>query len=568
MSKYQNIESINTALPKLLQTTPAGADLWEDEHEQMQVHLCGKNAGEFLTSRRPNEDKDVMDYRTKIFEYITLNVFQRAVNSNGKIFQSSNYSWKVSDRTDAIIKQMKFNGTSFENYIFNDVLQFDYEDANGYLVWLPSGQGIYDAKQKVTPTPELVYSSQVIYIDDEYFIWQNEKDTYCTITKDGYYKHVKIIKDKKEKYELYPIYPHKFGFIPAFELKGIAAKEEIEKNVYIQYYKSFFSHALSVANECCRQFSDWQAIMVQNGFPFRVEDGSPCDHPGCMNGIVSDKSGEAKCPKCLGTGVAPIARSPYGRYLRVKNSLVSGEQQTAEPVSFVSPNVDIIDNSYKSWIELRKQTEEALYLYNIDEAQSGEAKAIDRDEQYAFLTKISDNLFDNILYNSLLCIDRYLFIGSKDVPTIIKPTNFVIKTEGDLIDEYGTLNTNKLPVSFRNLTLKDLSKKRFINDANNQKAIEFLMVYDILFSESSDEVNMIKASGCLPNEVFIRHFYAYSELAKIMDAKKQDFANMTYDSIKALMETAMQQYYDAVKPKEVYTPENTGTEEGNKTEIT
>ena len=136
--------------------------------------------------------------------------------------------------------------------------------------------------------------------------------------------------------------------------------------------------------------------MTMSAFPYREEVAEDCDHPKCRDGLILDveTGNTASCSKCNGTGYI-INRSPYGVFIRAKsNPALDGNTNLSDPVvRFISPPVDIIKYSGEAWQDLLKKAEESLHLLHVVEAQSGVAKAIDREEQYSFLIKISNNIF-------------------------------------------------------------------------------------------------------------------------------------------------------------------------------
>ena len=76
------------------------------------------------------------------------------------------------------------------------------EDANGLLVWMPSGEGLTNPSEKVQVKPVLVYSENIVQMDDDHvtFYQPNESvlinqggvdvkgKVYYTLTKTHIYR--------------------------------------------------------------------------------------------------------------------------------------------------------------------------------------------------------------------------------------------------------------------------------------------------------------------------------------------------------------------------------------------
>ena len=73
---------------------------------------------------------------------------------------------------------------------------------------------------------------------------------------------------------------------------------------------------------------------------------------------------------------------------------------------------------------------------------------IDREDSFSQLTKISNNIFDEIIFKSLLFIEKYRNVVQPMNPVIVKPISFSMKTEDDLIDELNKLTDKNAPIAF------------------------------------------------------------------------------------------------------------------------
>jgi hypothetical protein len=519
-----NIEDINIILTDK-KYRPDYYHEWYDVRETMFVHTRGKKPGKILTERRPNEDPEIKKYREMIYEPITKGSIQKAIDKLYRIFQNANFSIQVSDELNAYLSTVKFNENFFYSYIQKFVVPRMIEDPNGWIVWIPVGEGLVNPSVKVDVEPLIVSTEQIKYLDKNHITWLDEKEksrikksnkyvneglVYYTLTDLGFYKHIQYGDDRKLQFEIIPVYMHNIGKVPGCVLGGDLTPEK--------YFESYFSAFVPFANEAIRQYSDWQGVMTTSAFPYREEVGETCDAKGCRDGIIYDSENEEHdmCRRCNGTGRI-VSRSPYGVFIREKgNAAFTGETGSDPLVRFISPPVDIIQYSGDAWQTLLKKAEDALHLNMIDEAQSGVAKIIDREDSFAQLTKISNNIFDEIIYKSLVYVEAYRNVTNPQAPNIIKPISFSMKTEWDLMQEIINLTDRNAPVSFLIETTKDLARKRFSGNKAVSRLVEVLVSYDPIYTISSkDKISMMQA-GIIEKQDVMKSLHAYKALSSIV----------------------------------------------------
>lgn len=519
-----DIEYINSQLG--FKNKPDNYDNWAKVRETMYVHTRGKNPGKILTMRRPNEDPDLHKYRLDIIEPITKGSMNRAIDKLYRLFIGANFSIQVSEELNSYLGERKFKNQYFYSYIQKYAVRRMIEDPNGWLMWIPVGEGLVNPSVKVDVDAILISSEHIKYLDEEEIVWYEPKeksevlengrrvekgDVYYTMTTTGFYKHVQYGAKSDKKFEYFLIYEHNMGMIPGIVLGGDLTDED--------YFDSYFSPFVPFGNEAIRQYSDWQGVMTTSAFPYREEVAESCDAPGCRGGAVwSENDQEHRpCKICKGTGRV-ITRSPYGVFLRDKgsNALEGNQLGDAPMVRFTSPNVDIIQYSGEAWQILLKKAEDSLYLNFIEDAQSGAAKLVDREDGYMSLTKISNNVFDEIIYKSLIYIENYRNVVSPFEPVIIKPVSFSMRTEEALIQEINQLSEKNAPVAFLVETTKDLARKRFSGNKSISRLVEVLVSYDPIYHITTKDKQMLYASGTIKKDDMIKSLFAYKTLVKIV----------------------------------------------------
>lgn len=523
---------------------------WVDVYDEMRVHTRGDSPGELFTTRRPNEDPDIYDYRMKIYQPITKGPINRSINKLHRIFMNANFSLKISEELKDYLKEKRFQKRNFFEFFHGSVTKRMIEDPNGYLAWLPSGEGLLDITKKVNVVPDLIDSNKIWFVDDEVLTWsdtttgmdaQDMPMEFFSLTKDAFYIHVR--KDN-DTYELGLIYKHDLDMIPAVVLGGVLREDMV--------FESYFNSFLPFGNEAIRQYSDWQAVNVTSAFPYRTEEFTECDYPQCGGkGWWEEDCDDCDHPKvincraCGGTGWKSH-NSPYGTFIR-KEPGPGEELNTRAMIEFTSPARDILDYSQQAWQTLLEDAKKSIFDDLIDEAQSGVAKIIDREDLHSFLSQIADNVYDHLLSKSLIILNGYRDINAKDQPEITKPTSFVVKTEGDLVEEMGVLLEKKAPMPFILETVKDLAKKRFGNNETTKSIIDFLLVYDPLFALSPEEKNMLVATNVITDEQRDKNIGAFQAINEILFDDPELFEK-PYKAVKELVDKKILELAPRIEP--------------------
>ena len=533
---------------------PKHFEEWNEVRREMYVHTRGALPAGLLKTRRPNEAVEVYNYRLEAYEPITKGAMNKAIDKLFRMFQSANFSIQVSDSLKEYLKDKKFNGEAFLTFIQKYVLRRMIEDPNGLLVWIPSGPGLDDPSIKIDVEGLIVSSEDIRFKSKDAVSWisreefstitsggkkQEEGEIYYTLTKESFFKHVQVGAKEKKSFQVFEVYRHNAGEVPAIVLGGNPTDDD--------YFESYFSPFLPFANEAIRQYSDWQGVMTMSAFPYREEVAEDCPEKGCRNGIVWDKEKEEGiiCDTCKGEGKV-FARGPYGVFVRSKGSSVfDGDKSDNQPlVRFVSPPVDIIKYSGEAWKNLLDEAQDALHLIFTKEAQSGKAKEIDREDSDAMITKISNNVFDEIIFKSLLFIEIYREIESPVQPLIVKPISFRVKTEQDLIEEINQLSDKNAPVAFQVEAAKDLARKRFSGNQSVARMVEVLVAFDPIYNVSTADKSILLANGTIKKQDIQKSLFAYKTLQELVSTEGTEFLEKPLKEIFEKMNEGMNYLFD------------------------
>ena len=547
-----DIESFHKTIDKI--KDPDLSKDWNRVRNEMFVHTRGKLPEKLLNTRRPNEDENVYKYRLEVYEPITKGSMNKAIDKLFRLFQSANYSVKVSTDLDEYLSFKRFKNEHFIGFIQKYVLRRMIEDPNALLVTIPTGEGLVNPSVKIDVDTLIVPSNNIKHISSDAVCWLQDKEksivtkggkkvkegkVYSTLTREGYFKHVQTGTAGSNKYELIEVYYHNIGNVPAVVLGGNPTVED--------YFESYFSPFLPFGNECIRQYSDWTGVMTMSAFPYREEVAEDCSAKGCRNGIVFNKETEehTTCGTCKGTGKI-FSRSPYGVFIRSKSSGVfeGGQTDNSPLVKFISPPVDIIKYSGEAWENLLRKAEEALHLIFVDEAQSGKAKEIDREESDSMLTKISNNVFDEIIFKTLLYMEKYRELNNPVEPVIVKPISFRTRTEEDLIVEINQLSDKNAPVAFQVEAAKDLAKKRFSGNKAIARMVEILVAFDPIYHVNTANKAILLANGTIKKQDIVKSLFAYKTLNEIISVEGTEFLEEPLTTIFERMDQELVRFYD------------------------
>ena len=474
---------------------------WVSVYESMAVHTRKAYPKKILETKRPNEEKPVLDYRLSVYRPITYGSMNKALDSIYRILNGITFHVNAPEQTKNFIQGKNFDGFALKTYFEKIVLKRSIEDPNGYLVWLPGGEGVENTSEKAVPTPLLVYSSQIHYKDENVFSFISDESAanggkvFYVLTKDEFYK---VVEQKENTYQPQLIYEHGIGELPVVVMGG-------DWNAY-NYYESFFAPYLAFGDEAICQFSDWQAIMVTSSFPYIEEFATECEIVVKAKDASPSDSEEIYQPQ---TELRQNHATPYGVHLR-KVGAKNDDFNTTLPVEipgrrYIHPDIEIAKYSGESWSALIDRAEDSLHLNLGQTNQSGTAKELDKEGHYSMISKIGNNFYDNIYFNSLVYIDAYYnyVAARRSAISIDKPSTFKVKTESDLVEELSVLKEKKVPSFFLTEASMDLAHKRFSGNVLALKIFEVISYTDPFSIYTIEEKTQLLLNTICSKEQFI-----------------------------------------------------------------
>lgn len=499
-----------------------------------------------LLSRHPREPEITRQWRFSQYKPFTQAPFLQVIQViTGAIFQDSGYQLTIEDKDDNdYIWGNNFEGRDLIGYL-SDKFQNIAEDPNGLFVVIPAEPYYRTTTKRIEPKVHFVHSRDIRYCPrakDE-IVFRLE-DEWWAINKMGYFRFIK----EDEQFVLHPedqpyggYYAHMTNELPVVIAGGQWNTQG--------YYDSWLNAAKPVADEFVASKSAEQLVNKEASHPFIVAASEDCPDcaggkvrycTGCSNNSESCNCGDdshwslRNCTECGGSG--QISRGPGQWQIVPIEDMAKGDS-----LKIINPDVSINTFHKENNAELYNSIMRALHLDYIEEAQSGTAKDKDMETRYQFLMRICNDLFDRLIPNICNLITALRNVTSvngsikpaKQPILIVKPTQFQIKTEQDLLNEYDTSTKAGIPDFIRKAQAEDYVDKLYGGNDVLKKKTNIINQVDVFAVSSMADIQL-----ALMNGIDHRKFQLHIELSGILDQiireKSPDwFIAATFDAVKA-----------------------------------
>jgi hypothetical protein len=530
--------------------SPKAKPFWEREYNAITRHTQKKSPGDLIKKRRPSESQEVYDYRIENFEHLTHGTFNRAIERLQEIITESSAKVVASDELENYIQTIKIDNLNIWQWLNSKVVRRMIDDSNGYIIWWPKGEGVVNPSQKVEVEPVLLLSKNVKHFSN-FISWKSNEtnpiqlgngemyagEVYYLADDTYYYKYVQTQAAGVSKYELRIHYQHNLGELPIILLGGdeISEGEGDDEKLFLT---SYFAGAVPFANEVMKNYSDHQASVITSAHAIREMEATECNHKGCEGGKIREASvGVANwktCPSCKGSGFA-VPATPYGVLIRPKKQSINGEEVSRmDALKYHTIDPANLEYQEKHWRNYLADTEKALNLLRVEDAQSGVAKEIDREGIKAMIDKIGFNFYNNIVKRSYEIIGKLRFVNQVQDVSLVLPETFRPKTESELAEELSTFKEKGSPDLIVIGAADKFIKKRFSGDKKLLKISDFLIIKDPLFIYNTDEKNMMLSNGSvdiLEAKISTKAVSIMMKIASIMG--NQAFIEASYEQLEA-----------------------------------
>lgn len=530
---------------------------------KLKVHSEGSIPDALINVRRPSESEEVKKYRNDIYVPKTQNPIQKVFNSLEKIRRSTdwNIQYKNTETPPSVTEkekleeycEKKYPGyESVTNWAFAELLRRYLVDSNSWVAIIPTNIAETTANSAVYLKPLAVVfdSSQVLNFSDDYVVLlSSDKSTYTSpqgrVTRtDGniYYiltdSHCYKFEQSSSTGDLTMTmeYRHGFGILPAFKTGGVYKERKNNETIF----DSRISSMVPSLDEAAREYSDLQAEIVQHihseKYIYTNNECTHCRGVGAIIDVSKDDGSTIECPTCKGAKVITSV-NPYGVHL-IQMGTTFEQQMPTPPIGYVQKNAEIAklqDERVKQHLFDALSTLNMEFLAETPMAQSGVAKAYDKDELNNFVNSIAEDIvriMDRVYY--FIARYRYSVVASEEaiqkmLPQINVPTKYDLLSSDTLLKEIETAKTSKVnPVIIRAMEI-DYAKKKFNTEPEVAYELAAVFLLDPLYGLTNEEKSIILANSGITE---IDYVLSCNIQAFVQKAIMENEAFIGLDSIK------------------------------------
>jgi hypothetical protein len=499
----------------------------------------------YLMTRHPREPEITRQWRYSQYRPFTKAPFGMLTDIlRGAIFQDSQYTLTLPEKEDNdYIWNNNFLNKNLITYCAEILLPALLEDPNGYIVRIPSKPWYEQTAPRVDIDIFFVNSKDLVFVGKSDVVFKRNNYAYW-ITENAIMRYAKT---DGSQYELdgRGYYATMLGRLPASIAGGIWNTEG--------YYDSYYDKAVPAANEFISSFSAEQMVDKEASHPWITQIADDCDECHGIGEVATKdyNSGTSKtisCPKCKGRKTVSVNPAD-----RIQISLEDWEKVPDGGVRINTPDTSVNKYHRDKNTQIMEMILRALNLLNIDAAQSGTAKSIDLEKLHTFISAVSNNIFDNIIYPIIRDIIAYRNVQATPtgtVPyvydfTLIKPTQFQIKTAADLLLELTESTKGNIPGYIRKKQVAEFVDKRFAGDDVFQRKTEVIAELDDLYVYTPDERMTMRTTG----EIDLQDLIFSRKLPGILDTLIRErgthwFKGAKIDEIKDLVDKLISSLLD------------------------
>ena len=491
-----------------------------------------------LLNRHPNESEALYNWRLSNYSPLSEDIFNRfLIGANGAIMQPNNYVISVDEKT-----QLYLNTYPIKEKI-TECLEFVLNNPKGYIAVIVELNGEADSSQKLNPEIEFIEEAKVVMKDTDSFAFEDDNFVYFLD------KTVQVTFNKSTEQALETI--HGFNELPVWSSDN-----------------SFTNSFVKFADELIKNFSDDGMITKQYSYPIKQVVSPQC--PKC-NGqkyeVTYDENDRSNpirsiCSSCGGHGTMSI--NPGDNYAISEEVMMKNGGVIPDYAKFITPDIGIPEYHMKRWLEFYTKCERSLRLNPlVNGVQSGDAKKEDRKDQYAFLSAISQFVFDQIrkalvyisAYNNYNnASDRY---EAQNI-IVVAPKQLDLMTDSDLVNELITIQSKTDDSMILSETQYAVMNKIYKDDNVQSKINDILYQIDELYGATGNALKSKLLSGVYDNRDKTIHEKGYKILLNLsIELTPEQFMKLDNSNIIKRFNLKL----NDVLPQGIYSPESNSLKE-------
>lgn len=410
-----------------------------------------------LFSAHPREPQITREWRKSQYRPHQQAPLLQAIDKSCSIISADNkYTLVVDDKEDNdYIWGANFEGKNLVRYVFGHFKAI-CEDPNCLFIVVPDAPAKQIRSSKVTvkiiqvPTRLISYYSrdEIIFYDSEEMLqaWYVNTNSYLRFQKNG--ENEWMHADGRNGY-----YAHMFGYLPVHFGGGIWNSHG--------YYDSYIGAAIPFCDDYVGSNSAVQMVNKEASHPFIIASADDCPDCNGMGHYQYCNSCNCSTTDCTCNNASNYllrtCMSCNGTKVKSQNpadwKVVPADQVDKKHIQLVNPDVSINKFLHDFNKDMYEGIRRALHQQYIDEAQSGTAKDIDREGERLWYQTCSNGMWYGLLEKILIDILSIRNISKSNgvikpnIPkyTLIPPTDFDLKTEYDLLDEYKKSSEAQMP---------------------------------------------------------------------------------------------------------------------------
>lgn len=510
--------------------------------------------GLLIDDRRPSESETIKEYRRKIYTSATKPTCFKVINSLKKIVKSQD--WKI-DYSKSKPSPRVSDDESMENYcendypIFGSIENWLYSygmkeimvDPNGAIVVMPLSFEV-ESNEYLKPFASYIHSNDILdFKQNHYIVFKSNMMSEYKVGDRIVKEPIIVVMDtmsmwyaKKTssnmEYTVELMYNHNFGDVPAI-LGGGIYREIVDET---PLFDSFMSPMLPSLDVTARESSDLDAEVVQHIYSTMwYMAGENC---GSCSGVgkVKKNGKQIVCPDCHGAGV--MQKTPY-KDIVIKKSMFDNTNIPTPPAGYVNKPTEIVtlqDTRIKNHLTNALSAINMEFLSQTPMAESGIAKAVDRDELNNFVYGVAYHMVENVLkpiykftaewrYSSIIQNEKAI---DDMLPMIAIPERYDLLSEEMLLDNISKANQSDVDAVIISEMQIDYINKKFRENTDVRDKLIAINELNPFVGVTVDEISNMLLSNIITKKDAIKSIYI-NEFVDRAIATEKGFLEKPYE---------------------------------------